>query len=67
VNLRASWKCGGCARWNAPHVDQCACVPAFAEPFPMYPFTPWWEPVSPWAPTEQPYYTITSAGTGDDA
>lgn len=31
---RAAWKCPGCGRWNAPHVDRCDCQPGATESAP---------------------------------
>ncbi len=36
------WICPRCAAVNAPHVNQCPCVPAQATPVPPFIPTVWW-------------------------
>ena len=61
------WKCPGCNRWQAPHVDRCECEGQAAVPAPVVVPTPiyirqdrpWWQDAPPWQ------YTVTSqAGAG---
>jgi len=71
---RKSWQCGGCSRWNAPHVDVCDCsevhreVPQVAPyVYPMWPVYPDPYPLLPPDPWRRgwigPNITWTTSGT----
>ena len=54
-SLRVAWECPRCRVVNAPHVDQCACVP-WSQPI----FVPFWYPAEPNAsPAIDPPWRVT--------
>jgi len=76
---RKSWQCGGCSRWNAPHVDVCDCAEVHREVpqvapyvYPMWPVYPDpypkpapYYPGTPWSPWA-PIVTCTLTTSGTD-